>query len=67
MMSRAETQPNTADVDDSLGAAANSPVGIRDRLFHVLFVKFALSYSRVVPVSLRRLFECFVLLKVILN
>ena len=37
---------------------------MRDRLFHALFFKMAVTYSRLFPPAFRRLFEFFVLLKV---
>jgi hypothetical protein len=36
---------------------------VRDRLFHALFFKMAVTYSRLFPPAFRRLFEFFVLLK----
>ncbi|XP_037680092.1 membralin isoform X2 [Choloepus didactylus] len=41
----------------------NPLINVRDRLFHALFFKMAVTYSRLFPPSFRRLFEFFVLLK----
>lgn len=42
----------------------NPLINVRDRLFHALFFKMAVTYSRLFPPAFRRLFEFFVLLKV---
>lgn len=42
----------------------NPLINVRDRLFHALFFKMAVTYSRLFPPPFRRLFEFFVLLKV---
>ncbi|XP_058138208.1 membralin [Dasypus novemcinctus] len=44
----------------------NPLINVRDRLFHALFFKMAVTYSRLFPPSFRRLFEFFVLLKALL-
>lgn len=41
----------------------NPLINVRDRLFHALFFKMAVTYARVFPPSFRRMFEFFVLLK----
>ncbi|XP_027025659.2 membralin isoform X2 [Tachysurus fulvidraco] len=41
----------------------NPLINVRDRLFHALFFKMAVTYSRLFPPSFRRVFEFFVLLK----
>jgi len=41
-------------------------VNVRDRLFHTLFFRLSLAYARAVPKQLRRLLECFLLLKAVL-
>lgn len=41
----------------------NPLINVRDRLFHALFFKMAVIYSRLFPPAFRRLFEFFVLLK----
>ncbi|XP_025222446.1 membralin isoform X2 [Theropithecus gelada] len=41
----------------------NPLINVRDRLFHALFFKMAVTYSRLFPPAFRRLFEFFVLLK----
>uniref|UniRef100_A0A670K654 Transmembrane protein 259 n=1 Tax=Podarcis muralis TaxID=64176 RepID=A0A670K654_PODMU len=42
----------------------NNPlINVRDRLFHALFFKMAVTYARLFPPSFRRIFEFFVLLK----
>lgn len=42
----------------------NPLINVRDRLFHALFFKMAVTYARLFPPSFRRVFEFFVLLKV---
>lgn len=42
----------------------NPLFSVRDRLFHVLFIKSALLYARTFPRPVRRMIELFVLLKV---
>lgn len=42
----------------------NPLFSVRDRLFHVLFIKSALLYARTFPRPVRRMIEFFVLLKV---
>ena len=37
---------------------------VRDRLFHALFFKVAITYARAFPKPVRRVFEFLVLLKV---
>ncbi|XP_076293513.1 membralin isoform X2 [Lasioglossum baleicum] len=44
----------------------NPLVNVRDRLFHAIFVKAALTYARVFPRRVRRVIEFIVLLKAIL-
>ncbi|XP_015439220.1 PREDICTED: membralin isoform X2 [Dufourea novaeangliae] len=44
----------------------NPLVNVRDRLFHAIFIKVALSYARTFPRPVRRLIEFVVLLKAIL-
>ncbi|XP_006876802.1 PREDICTED: membralin [Chrysochloris asiatica] len=44
----------------------NPLINVRDRLFHALFFKMAMTYSRLFPPAFRRLFEFFVLLKALL-
>lgn len=44
----------------------NPLINVRDRLFHALFFKMAVTYARLFPPSFRRVFEFFVLLKVLL-
>ncbi|XP_028906425.1 membralin isoform X2 [Ornithorhynchus anatinus] len=41
----------------------NPLINVRDRLFHALFFKMAVTYSRLFPPAFRRVFEFFVLLK----
>ncbi|XP_044311776.1 membralin isoform X1 [Varanus komodoensis] len=41
----------------------NPLINVRDRLFHALFFKMAVTYARLFPSSFRRIFEFFVLLK----
>ncbi|XP_005281104.2 membralin isoform X2 [Chrysemys picta bellii] len=41
----------------------NPLINVRDRLFHALFFKMAVTYARLFPPSFRRIFEFFVLLK----
>ncbi|CAK9301630.1 unnamed protein product [Gordionus sp. m RMFG-2023] len=40
-------------------------INVRDRLFHTLFVRFAIIYARNVPLNYRRLLEFLVLIKAI--
>lgn len=42
----------------------NTIVNVRDRLFHALFMRMTLTYARLIPPSMRRMLECFILLKV---
>lgn len=42
----------------------NPLINVRDRLFHALFFKTAVTYARLFPPSFRRVFEFFFLLKV---
>lgn len=42
----------------------NPLINVRDRLFHALFFKMAVTYARLFPPPFRRVFEFFVLLKV---
>uniref|UniRef100_A0A087XTR9 Transmembrane protein 259 n=1 Tax=Poecilia formosa TaxID=48698 RepID=A0A087XTR9_POEFO len=42
----------------------NPLINVRDRLFHALFFKMAVTYARLFPPSFRRVFEFFILLKV---
>lgn len=42
----------------------NPLINVRDRLFHALFIKGALSYARTFPKSVRRCIEFTILLKV---
>ncbi|KFQ27507.1 Membralin, partial [Mesitornis unicolor] len=44
----------------------NPLINVRDRLFHALFFKMAVTYARLFPPSFRRVFEFFVLLKALL-
>ncbi|KAM4708381.1 membralin isoform 1-T1 [Discoglossus pictus] len=44
----------------------NPLINVRDRLFHALFFKMAVTYARLFPPSFRRIFEFFVLLKALL-
>ncbi|KAL7992951.1 hypothetical protein Chor_017207 [Crotalus horridus] len=41
----------------------NPLINVRDRLFHALFFKMAVTYARLFPSSFRRIFEFFILLK----
>ncbi|KAM9504164.1 membralin-like isoform 1-T3 [Salvelinus alpinus] len=41
----------------------NPLISVRDRLFHALFFKMAVTYARLFPPSFRRIFEFFILLK----
>ncbi|XP_051957203.1 membralin-like isoform X2 [Xyrauchen texanus] len=41
----------------------NPLINVRDRLFHALFFKMAVTYARLFPPSFRRIFEFLVLLK----
>ncbi|XP_052466104.1 membralin-like isoform X1 [Carassius gibelio] len=41
----------------------NPLINVRDRLFHALFFKMAVTYARLFPPSFRRMFEFLVLLK----
>lgn len=45
----------------------NPLINVRDRLFHALFFKMAVTYARLFPPSFRRIFEFLVLLKVRLD
>jgi len=45
----------------------NPLINVRDRLFHALFFKMAVTYARLFPPSFRRIFEFLVLLKVRFN
>lgn len=42
----------------------NPLINVRDRLFHALFFRIALTYARTFPKPVRRLFEFVVLIKV---
>lgn len=42
----------------------NPLINVRDRLFHALFIKAALTYARIFPRPVRRFIEFIVLLKV---
>ncbi|KAL5021541.1 hypothetical protein ScPMuIL_000696 [Solemya velum] len=44
----------------------NPLLNVRDRLFHALFYRIALTYARAFPKSLRRLLECAILLKAVM-
>lgn len=46
------------------GMNQNPLINVRDRLFHALFFKMAVTYARLFPPSFRRIFEFLVLLKV---
>merc|ERR1719187_2691959 len=41
-------------------------VNVRDRLFHTLFFRLSLAYARSCPRQMRRLLECFILLKAVM-
>jgi len=41
-------------------------VNVRDRLFHTMFFGLSLAYARSCPRQLRRMLECFILLKAVL-
>jgi len=41
-------------------------VNVRDRLFHTLFFRLSLAYARSCPRQLRRMLECFLLLKAVM-
>ena len=43
---------------------ANPLLGVRDRLFHALFYRIALTYARAFPKPIRRFIEFAILLKV---
>ena len=74
-----EANNNNNNVNNNNGgeAGARDPlVNVRDRLFHTLFFRWvasksctlariSLTYARAVPKQLRRLLECFLLLKVL--
>uniref|UniRef100_A0A673GD07 Membralin-like n=1 Tax=Sinocyclocheilus rhinocerous TaxID=307959 RepID=A0A673GD07_9TELE len=45
------------------GNGENPLINVRDRLFHALFFKMAVTYARLFPPSFRRIFEFLVLLK----
>ncbi|XP_051828098.1 membralin isoform X2 [Antechinus flavipes] len=47
----------------NLNPNPNPLINVRDRLFHALFFKMAVTYSRLFPPAFRRVFEFFVLLK----
>ena len=48
-----------------LGGRPGSPLlNVRDRLFHALFCRIALTYARAIPRPLRRVIEFAMLLKV---
>ena len=50
------------------GRGAQNPlVNVRDRLFHAIFYRVALTYSRAFPKPVRRVVEFALLLKVIIN
>ena len=42
----------------------NPLLNVRDRLFHALFFKIAITYARAFPPSIRRFFEFAILIKV---
>ena len=46
------------------GRAQNPLLNVRDRLFHALFYRIALTYARAVPKPVRRILEFAILLKV---
>ncbi|XP_043576955.1 membralin isoform X1 [Chiloscyllium plagiosum] len=58
-----ENQPNNPNRVRNNNLNPNPLINVRDRLFHALFFKMAVTYARVFPPSFRRMFEFFVLLK----
>jgi len=48
------------------GAGRDPHINIRDRLFHTLFFRLSLAYARACPRQLRRILECFLLLKALI-
>ncbi|KAM3852409.1 membralin isoform 2-T2 [Vipera latastei] len=73
-----ENQPNNTHHPVNNNGVGGAPVGnnrgvrnlnqnplinVRDRLFHALFFKMAVTYARLFPSSFRRIFEFFILLK----
>lgn len=44
-----------------------NPLNVRDRLFHALFYRIALTYARAFPVPVRRILEAVLLIKVSLE
>ncbi|XP_063146886.1 membralin isoform X2 [Candoia aspera] len=73
-----ENQPNNTHHPVNNNVAGGAPAGnnrgvrnlnqnplinVRDRLFHALFFKMAVTYARLFPPSFRRIFEFFILLK----
>ncbi|KAF6735883.1 Membralin [Oryzias melastigma] len=66
-----ENQANNVPLNNNIGPNRirnpninqNPLINVRDRLFHALFFKMAVTYARLFPPSFRRVFEFFVLLK----
>lgn len=56
-------QPNTTGGGGGRGPQ-NPLLNVRDRLFHALFYRIALTYARAFPKPVRRIIEFAVLLKV---
>lgn len=53
-----------AENNNNRGRNFNPLINVRDRLFHALFIKIALTYSRTFPKPARRFLEFCVLVKV---
>lgn len=51
---------------EQAGVARDPLINVRDRLFHTLFFRLSLAYARSCPRQLRRMLECFLLLKAIM-
>lgn len=62
-----ETNNNNQNVNNNNeqpnGGQRDPHVNIRDRLFHTLFFRLSLAYARSCPRQVRRMVECFLLLK----
>uniref|UniRef100_A0A665TCT3 Transmembrane protein 259 n=1 Tax=Echeneis naucrates TaxID=173247 RepID=A0A665TCT3_ECHNA len=70
-MSENQANNNNVPINNNMGPNRirnpnmnqNPLINVRDRLFHALFFKMAVTYARLFPPSFRRVFEFFVLLK----
>ena len=59
-----QQQPVNADAARNNNNNPNPLLNVRDRLFHALFFKIAITYARAFPPSVRRFFEFAILMKV---